>query len=865
MKLIEREDSLSKLKKGFDQAKTGRGHCFFVLGESGIGKSVLIKEFLTSIDGECESYIGACDSFFTPRPLAPVIDLAMQLNTGWKESIDFSASRIELFTYFVNALNQKKKTVVIVFEDIHWADEATIDFIKFLSRRITRSGCMFILTCKNNEPAGSQLLTHLLSEIPSDTFTRIDLQLLTQEAVNLLANEKGYNGENIFTLTNGNPFFVNEILESYSPGIPVNVKDAVLSVFNRHTGITKELWQLLSVVPNGLSIVMMTKIDPKWHEAIELCMESKILITNKERIVFKHELYRRTIEESLSPFRRIKLNKTILDLLMPHFHESDEIEKIIHHAKNANENAIVFQYAPIAAKKASQLGAHVEASKLYLTSIQYAPVKDDEILVKIYENYAYESYLINHIKEAIIYQTKALTVWQGKNTIEEIGNSLWFLSRLWWFDGNRKEAEKYAYEAIAIFENMPSSRAMGMAFSNMSQLKMYGDQKEECIYWADKAIAIGKEIANQEILTHALNNMGSVLWKKNTEPNKGKEYLLESLQIALDNGLDEHAARAQSNIVTSFILLKDYASAKTHLAESIDYCEKRDLNSSKSYKYFLKAIILFETGEWKQAEAIIEGQLQYLAQPSAIRIGELTLMTKIKIRRGDQDCKHYLKLTKNMAFITNEYKRILPISTACLEFEWLTGTKILPDNELEICLRLLKIADSGSLNSEFVYWYQKARNEKYTIDNPYPAYGLMEAGHINEAARFWESLNCPFERALTLMEGNEEEKKQAFLIFQEIGATAFAEKLKLLMRSTGIRKIPRGKRISTMQNPAHLTNREIDVLLLIQKGAQNKEIASSLFISSKTVDHHISSLLFKLDAANRMNAVKEGIRLGILK
>ena len=85
------------------------------------------------------------------------------------------------------------------------------------------------------------------------------------------------------------------------------------------------------------------------------------------------------------------------------------------------------------------------------------------------------------------------------------------------------------------------------------------------------------------------------------------------------------------------------------------------------------------------------------------------------------------------------------------------------------------------------------------------------------------------------------------------------------MRSGGIKKIPRGLRESTKTNPAQLTNRELDILQLLQKAVQNKEIAQTLFISPKTVDHHISSILFKLDVNSRVKAVGEAIRLGILK
>src|SRR5262249_7208693 len=151
--------------------------------------------------------------------------------------------------------------------------------------------------------------------------------------------------------------------------------------------------------------------------------------------------YRRTIEESLSPFKRIDINKKVLGFFLQAFEENEEIERIVHYAKNASQNDLVVQYAPRAARQAASVGAHIEASKLYLSAIEYYQGKDKNVLVQFYEAYAYECYLTNQIKEAIFYQSKALTIRKEKDDAEKLGDCLRFLSRLWWFDGNRKEAE----------------------------------------------------------------------------------------------------------------------------------------------------------------------------------------------------------------------------------------------------------------------------------------------------------------------------------------------------------------------------------------------------------------------------------------
>lgn len=865
MELIERDGFLALLQTHFKNIEDGEGHCVFVSGEAGIGKSSLIKSFCKSQKGNCNIYLGACDALFTPRPLAPLYDVMWQINSDLLPDSHTIEERSKLFAGFFRELNNKKGKTLIVFEDIHWADEATLDFIKFFVRRITQLPCLFILTYRDDEINYHNPLRNVLAHLPPDSFTRIKLLPLSKEAVEKMALEKGYRGEDVYSISGGNPFYVNEILASYSPGIPDNIKDAILSVYDRQEEGTKNAWQICSVIPEGIEINRFAKIKASWDEGMDHCFALKIIIVKHDKIIFKHELYRRAIEASLSPFKRIALNKKILELFLNSFEEEGEIERIVQYAKNANENKIVVKYAPLAAKQAASVGAHIEASKLLLTAIEYSEGNDEDQLVEFYEAYAYECYLTNQIKEAIIYQEKALKIWQKNNKSEQTGNSLRLLSRLWWFDGNRDAAEKYGKEAIQILQSLPSSKAKAMAFSNMSQLKMFSEEIPECVKWGNTAIQMAREIMDDEILCHALNNVGASQWKVQSSNETGKKFLMESLDIALKNSFHEHAARAYSNIIYNSIESKDYDLAKRFLQEGIAYCEERDLDSSNNYKLSLKSKMLLETGNWDAAGSIAKNLLQNAELPGTIKAGCLVILATIKIRRGEPDALFTLQEAKTIAFKTKEHQRIIPVMIALLEYEWLTQKNIITDEELKICIDLIQKVDNIFLNSEIYFWLQKAGRQEAGLPELYEPYQLLRERKIAMAAAFWHIKGCPFEKAFALFEGNEADKKNALLLFQQLGANAVSEKIKMEMRAGGIKKIPRGLRESTKTNPAQLTNRELDVLQLLQKGNQNKEIAGTLFISPKTADHHISSILFKLDVNSRSKAVTEAVRLGILK
>jgi DNA-binding CsgD family transcriptional regulator/tetratricopeptide (TPR) repeat protein len=864
IELIERAGHLTVLHDKYKDIVAGEGHCIMLSGEAGIGKTALVRAFCQEHRHHAKIYLGSCDALFTPRPLAPLYDIIWQIwEDDWKS--DGPEDRSGLFTKFLNRFDQLPGPSLMVFEDIHWADEATIDFIKFLARRITRLRCLFIVTWRDEEVYPGHPLRQLLGQLPPHSFTRLQLPPLSRRAVDDLANTRGYRGEDVYDISGGNPFYVNEILASYSPGIPDNIKDSILSVYNRLDSDTRRVCELLSVMPTGLETDYLGQLEPDYATALASCLEKRVVLLKDNRLLFKHELYRRTIESSLSPFTRIALNKKILSAFGESFEADGETERIIHHAKNANEHQTVVHYAPLAAKKAASVGAHTEAARLYFSAIEYYQGKDPDILVGLFEPYAYECHLTNQIKTAIIYQQKVANIWREKGVPEKLGNSLWFLSRLWWFDGNRRQAERFAKEAVDVLDDRPPSRPKAMAFSNMSQLKMISDQTVECIYWGQRAIEIAQQLADEEILSHAYNNIGTAQMNVPGYWQKGLELLRKSLEIALRNNFHEHAARAYTNMAYSAVHMKEYAFAKNILREGIQYCEELELDSWRTYMLSWKARLLLDTGHWEEASAIAGQLIANESQASIVKIGALVVIGTINMRRNATDALPLLLEAKAKAFESMELQRVLPALTALLEYEWITGRPVLEKAAIECTIGLLSQGGTLRESSEFDFWLWKVRGQQVPLHAVHNRYRADHPEIAMETAAGWEGLGCPYEQALFLFEGDEAAKREAIAIVHRLGAVAIYEKMKLEMRSEGIRSIPRGSRKTTLANSALLTERELGVLELLKEGLQNKEIGSRLFISAKTVDHHISAILFKLDVDSRTKAVREAIRRGIMK
>jgi predicted ATPase/DNA-binding CsgD family transcriptional regulator len=866
MELLERDRFLTSLQTAFNNIEAGEGHCIFVSGEAGMGKTSLVKAFCKEQKGGCNIYQGSCDALFTPRPLAPLYDIIWQVNGEFWPNSHTIEVRSELFSGFFRELSKQKEKTLIIFEDIHWADEATLDFIKFFARRIAQLRCLFILTYRDDEIHSHHPLRNVLGQLPPDSFTRMQLLPLSREAVKKLASEKGYSGEDVYSISGGNPFYVNEILSSYSLGVPDNINDSIISAFDRLDGKTRQIWELLSVIPDSFEVKYLEKFEPLHAAALERCIESKILLVRDGRIFFKHELFRRTIEASLSPLKRVSLNKNILDMLQESFKQNQEIERIVHHAKNANEYELVAHYAPLAAKQAASVGAHIEASKLYLTAIEYYQGNNKDLLLQFFEAYAYECYLTNQIKEAIIYTSKSLELWMEKNDKEKIGNSMRFLSGLWWNEGNLEKADNFAKRAIEVLNDQPSSKAKAMAYGNISQLKMFADQPGECIYWGEKAIALAEELADKAILSYAMGNVGSAQVRIPAYRQKGLELLQQSLEIALQNSYHEHAARAYTKLGYNGIIIKDNELAKKSLDAGILYCEENNLNLWRIYVLTLKARFKLETGNWNEACAIADNIINNEDPAKMIKIFALTVLATIKMRRGDkEDIPVLLTEAKEKAFETMELQRIIRALAACLEYEWITGQRFIEKESLDSTIKMIEQMGNVYDNSEFAFWLLKARKQRLPLKEIYEGYEMNSPAKAQRAAALWKKSGCPYNEALALFEGSDDDKRKAITIVQGLGATAVYEKMKLEMRGSGIKSIPHGIRKTTRSNPALLTDRELDVLQLLNESLQNKEIATRLFISAKTVDHHISAILFKLEVNSRGKAVQKAVRLEIIK
>src|SRR6516165_1446986 len=166
MHLLEREIYLDALSSGFAGMARGSGCIALVSGEAGIGKTSLIQEFAGSRRDAARVYWGGCEALFTPHPLAPLHDIARQAGGSLPAAVASAANRDLIFRSTIDHLSQGLKTTIVVFEDVHWADEATLDLIKFLGRRMQGLPVMLIISYRDDEVGVHHPLRSVIGDLP---------------------------------------------------------------------------------------------------------------------------------------------------------------------------------------------------------------------------------------------------------------------------------------------------------------------------------------------------------------------------------------------------------------------------------------------------------------------------------------------------------------------------------------------------------------------------------------------------------------------------------------------------------------------------------------------------------------------------
>jgi DNA-binding CsgD family transcriptional regulator/tetratricopeptide (TPR) repeat protein len=851
--LLERDALLGRLDGLVDEAVATRGHLVFLGGEAGVGKTTVVRALQERATERLTVRVGHCDNVAASAALGPLVDALPET----AEDTDAEVVRPVLFRRLRQRL--AAEPTLLVLEDMHWADEATLDFLRFLGRRLDDLGLLVVVTYRDDEVlAGHQLAVVLGDLTPSAGVDRMSVAPLSIAAVRELASaaRSPLDVASLHERTGGNAFYVTEVLAAADDDVPATVRDAVLARASRLSEDARAVLSAAAVLGQPADLGLLVAVSGRVDTAVDECVTAGLLVGDGRTWGFRHDLARLAVDETLLPTQRAALHASALQALRD---TGADDHRLAFHAAGCGDDATVLRHAIPAAERSARLGAHREAAELYRLAVRAHPARDTE-RARLCAALSYECYLTNQIDEAHAARLQSLELSEEPLLV---GDSQRWLSRLAWYLGRNDESETYAERAISTLQELGETRELAMAYSNMAQLRMLGFDGDATVLWGRKAIDLARRLGDQDTEIHALNNIGAAL-ALTGDYLEGMTRLEQSRDLALAADAHEHVARAYTNLGSSSVTRRVLGEAERNLDAGIAYCIERDLDSWRYYMTSWRARLFAEQGHYDEAHALAVDVLGLPHLPAIVRIPAAVVAAQVDQRRG-QDGSSWLSEATELARPTGEPQRLAPVAVARAELAWLQGRSDDIEAAVDIVWSMITARAPAFEVGELRWWLAVAGGDR---PSPAPAatpFQKMLDGAWHEAADEWRSIGCPYWTALSLAHAPDlDAAREALQIIDGLPAPAVRAAVVRDRHDKGL-PVPRGPRSTTGTTSAGLTARELDVLALLGDGLSDADIASALFLSRKTVGHHVSAVLRKLEAPSRSRAVATATRRGILR
>ena len=811
-----------------------------------MGKSALLEQFTHDLP-DSRLLSGACDGMFTPRPLGPLFDIAQQVPGRLHSLCRADASREHLFDALLTELCERGPLPVVVIEDVHWADEATLDLLGFLARRIREIAALLIVTYRNDELPDAHPLRIALGYLAVQRCTRrLPLAPLTAQAVRRLSAGRGVDPDELYRVTGGNPFYVREVLDAGLGEVPGSARDVVLARAARLEPRARETLEAAALIGGTVDERLLRHVvaGPALAEVI-----SSGLVAGHPLPRFRHEIARQAIEQAVWPARRRELHARILQGLRDL--GCDDDARLAFHAEEAGDGPAALEHAALAGRRARTLASHREAARQFERALRFADGEGPASIAARWIELATELSTIDRWPDAETAYTRALENWRAAgdllgegDTLQRMTAALWRLCR----------GDQILAAAEARRRHPGAARPQRGTRGGLRRLS------------PRSGIDPGQSGHRRPARPARSGTRGQIRRACGAEPGdddggagpvaRGRRLGARAAPRAVDrararSSRTKPASRTRTCMsciaatgttprptrtsTTASPIARSTISARTTTACAA--CGRRPWSGS---------------GAGTSRPESPRPSWPTVASP-VNRMIPMTSLAMIAARRGDPGCVAAPGCRDDRRGRIDRGGVHRPPS------DW-PGPRhagwraIWPRRGRKPNSRTTHSPDATDpwLNGEIAVWLLRTGSPRTTQRQLAEPYRLQLTGDHRGAAELFDALGCPYDAALALLDAPDElALRRALDICSELGAVATARIIRQRMRSLGIRSIPAGQRAATRENPLGLTRREQEVLELLCEGRTNASIATKLVISPKTVDHHVSSVLAKLGVSKR--------------
>ncbi|GIH06150.1 LuxR family transcriptional regulator [Rhizocola hellebori] len=831
-----------------------------VTGEAGIGKTSLVKAFARQVGDGARLLMTACDDLMVPRTLGPLRDIALAEGGPLTVALADECRPDGVFTALLEELATRPPTILVV-EDVHWADEATLDLLLYAARRLDHLGAVLVLTYRDNEVEARSPLHRLLGALAGGTVRRVALAPLSAAAVRALADGTGRDAGAIHATTGGNPFFVTESLAAQpAEALPASVVEAVLARFRRLSAACQEALEQLCVVPTHTALDLIVPILGPGVDALDEAECAGVIEVHPEGVAFRHELARRAIEQSLPQLRRSQLHRAVVAALRAQ--AKPQRARLVHHAVQAGDVNALVTFGPVAAREAATAGAHRQALVLFESVHPHLGRLGAHEQAAFLDDFAWELYNAHRFADAVASGGQAAQRYRDLGDTEAQGLCLVRLSRHLFMTGATDEADRVARQAVRLLDVPGQERALAHACLYHGVILALTGQPESGARLLDQARRLAASSDQPGLAVLCLNYLGGA--KAECGDRTGIDDLRASVAASISGGFFEYAARGYTNLAELLYREGRLEELATCVHDGLSFARERGFWSHAYNLEVHRCLLLIHRGDWDAAQEGLRELVDGVSDPGMLFTYSVPWMARLQARRGDPRAGGMLADAWMRAMRQRLVIGLAYVGIAYLEWAWLTGD---PETARRIAGQLLPHLSRPGLarfRAEALCYLRRSGLRAEGFPHCPQPYAATLAGDWHAASQAWQQLGDPYQTALALADsGDVGATLQAVQMLDELGAEAAAAQARESLRAMG-RRVPRGPQRRTRANPAGLTDRQLAVLELVGSGLTNAEIADRLFVSVRTVDHHVAAVLGKLGVPSRRGAASAAAELGLI-
>ncbi len=931
--MVGRDAELALLDDALRRVGAGESASVLVGGEAGIGKSRLTAEFRRRVADQATVLTGWClDYGSTPAPFGPlpailrgVLDelgeradeaagpgrdaLQLLLPERAVGPVDRSAIRPEgLRETIANLLEAAAsvRPVVVVIEDLHWADAATLSMLSFLLRALAGRPVLFLLTCRIDEVRrGGEVRTFLAEAERARLLDRVTLDRLDASSVrDLVQRLRGPVGDaglaRLMERSEGVPFFVEELLCNVQGPMPDTLRDVLLARFDALGDDAKRVVRVASGSDGAIAHDLLAALagfgDERLDEAVREAMGAGIVeIADRESYGFRHALLREAVHDDLLPGERARLHWAYADALEAagaapstlafHWHRAHDSPRALaaavtamHEAKNSYAFSTAARFGELALELWEQVpdAAQVAGIERIPLLAQVGSILrnggDGERALAVV------SLALDEIDPAVVDPPVHARLLRDKAL---------YLQNL----GRGGSADLFL-EAIAIIESEPGQERLRAALLGyLAGRYLIGARLEEAVATADEAFRMAESIGFDNVMSVAANLRGC------SRIHLGEvEAGLADFRLSWEHAADHDAQlRYRVNYADSLNMLGRFREA-VEVAEA-GVAHSRTLGVERSTGAILSHNMvepLLELGEIDRVEEISARELA-VRTLQVFRMYSTMSRIRALVWRGEMDeavrvLGEWRSIAEGVASVERqvwyslhdvEILIALGLGDAVRAAAVLRTVIEDPGRRLALLGRILLEggrvvadlrADGHGALAEATAELVRARWHSLPAELQHPHWAavlmaLLDADpeRLDAAVVLADGDDVPavfrplvrLERARALVAAGDraaavERAAEAAAVAEELGHDRLRRQTREFMDAAGLhRTVARG---ASAVEGVELTAREQQVLDLIAEGLSNRQIGERLFISGKTASVHVSAILRKLGVSSRTEA-----------